>query len=70
MLPHNDDLVRAMADRTTRDAERAARDRGFRHDIRESVRVAARPNGSQRHAEPDCRPCPPTTSERAPGLIG
>ena len=70
MLPSNDELVRAMAGRTTRDAERAARDRGFRHDIRESVRAAVRPTQPPQHPEPDCRPCPPTASERASGLAG
>lgn len=70
MLPNNDDLVRAMSDRTTRDAERAARDRGFRHDIRESVRAVVRPARTRRHPEPDCRPCPPSASEGARGLVG
>jgi hypothetical protein len=70
MLPNHDELVRAMAERTSRDAEHAARDRGFRHDVRESLRAAARPIQAQRQAEPDCRPCPPTASERASGLVG
>jgi hypothetical protein len=70
MLPHNDELVRAMAERTTRDAERSARDRGYRYDIRESVRAVIRPARPQRQAEPDCRPCPPTVSDRASGLAG
>ncbi len=69
MLPNNAELVRALAHRTTRDAERAARDRGFRHDAREAAR-AARPAPSRHPMEPDCRPCPPTASERAQGVAG
>ena len=71
MLPNNDDLVRAMAHRTTRDAERSARDRGFLHDARESA-ASAVDGPSLRGADPeaDCRPCPPTASERARGLAG
>ncbi len=69
MLNH-DELVRAMAERTTRDAERAARDRSFRNEVREHMRAAVRPTRAQRHAEADCRPCPPTASERASGLVG
>jgi hypothetical protein len=70
MLPNHDELVRAMAERTTRDAERAARDRDFRNQLQDSIRATARPARAQRAAEPDCRPCPPTASERASGLVG
>jgi hypothetical protein len=71
MLPNNDDLVRAMAHRTTRDAERSARDRGFLHDVRESAASAVRRSASsRRHPEADCRPCPPTASERTRGVAG
>jgi hypothetical protein len=70
MLPNHDELVRAMAERTTRDAERAARDRDFRDQAQDGMRAAVRPARAQRHAEPDCRPCPPTASERASGLVG
>jgi hypothetical protein len=71
MLPTNDDLVRAMAHRTTRDAERSARDRGFLRDARASAARPVRPGEpSPRHTESDCRPCPPTASERARGLAG
>lgn len=70
MLPNHDELVRAMAHRTTRDTERAARDRGFLHDVRERPRAATRPTRPQRQPEPDCRPCPPTASEGARGLVG
>jgi hypothetical protein len=71
MLPTNDDLVRAMAHRTTRDAERLARDRGFLRDARESAFRLVRPaQPSRRHTGSDCLPCPPTASERARGLAG
>ena len=70
MLPNHDELVRAMAQRTTTDAERSARDRGFRHDVRDQVRATPRPTSSKRPTEEDCRPCPPNASERAPGLVG
>jgi hypothetical protein len=69
MLPQNDDLIRAMAHRTRSDAERSARDRGFRDDAREAAASAARRSEpSRRGPGPDCRPCPPTASERAQGL--
>lgn len=69
MLPNHDELVRAMAHRTSTDADRAARDRGFRRDLEDQSRttstsVPARPN------EPDSRPCPPPCPERAHGALG
>ena len=71
MLPNHDELVRAMAQRTTKDAERSARDRGFRDDVRDHVRATPRPaSSSLRSTDEDCRPCPPTASERARGLVG
>ena len=71
MLPNHDELVRAMAQRTTKDAERSARDRGFRDDVRDHVRATPRPApSSMRPTDEDCRPCPPTASERARGLVG
>jgi hypothetical protein len=70
MLPNHDELIRAMAERTTRDAERSARDRNHRADVRDSIRAAVRPTRPQPVAEPDCRPCPPTAPERASGLAG
>ena len=70
MLPDHDALVRAMAQRTTRNAERSARDRGFLHDVRDHARATPPRPSSRRPTEEDCRPCPPTGSERARGLVG
>ena len=70
MLPDHDALVRAMTHRTTRDAERSARERGFLRDAKESARATAHPAPSRQPTEEDCRPCPPPASERARGLVG
>jgi hypothetical protein len=70
MLPDHEHLVPAMARRTTADAERAARDRGFLRDAREGSRAVVPPASSRQHPQPDCRPCPPPAADPARGLVG
>ncbi len=65
MLPHHEELVRALAGRTTIEIQRAARDRGFRRDVSERRREAVTPERRALASDADCRPCPPTSTERA-----
>ncbi len=66
MLPEHE-AARVISDRRRAEAERAARDHGRRAERQHAVGAprAARP---MTHAEPDCRPCPPST--RALGQPG
>jgi hypothetical protein len=68
MLLPNEDLARAMADRTRLEAERRSRDRGFRGDVSTARRAAHRTGPTRSGADPGCGPCPST--ERAHGVVG
>jgi hypothetical protein len=70
MLPNHEELVRAMAERTSAQAERDARDRGFRRDGREHTHQVTRVDQPTRQPAPDHRPCPPPCPERVTGLAG
>jgi len=73
MLPNHEDLVRAMTQRTSAQADRAGRDRAFRRDIQEQARATGDP-ARARPVEPERRPCPPPCPppcpERARGTVG
>ena len=64
MLPNHEELVRAMAQRTSTEAERAGRDRQFHRDHRDRARVTDVTPSRDPRPDADCRPCP----ERATGL--
>lgn len=69
MLPNHEELIRAMTQRTTVEAERAARDRGHRRDLEEQARATGEPPRTA-PIEADRRPCPPPCPERARGVAG
>lgn len=69
MLPNHEELVRAMAHQTSIQADRAARDRGFRRALADQARTTDEAAAASR-TEPDRRPCPPPCPERARGVAG
>ena len=65
MLP-SEDMARVLATRRLTETERAARDHGFRRDIRHAPDGVTQRPPPPRRPDADCRPCP----ERAHGALG